>query len=95
MLCYFFTYVTIFASSITAIRLITYRMGNNDFNRKYSVAAYVLMVCCGSQAIYLMAYPHPVGFWQAGTSVLLMTAMLLSKGNVAVLFKGCGHHEFL
>ena len=86
MVCILYTYITILASAVAALRLVTYSE-RNKFKRCYSVAAYLMMVCLTSQAIYLAFYHAPVGFWQAGITLILMVSLLVSRGNVSGFFK--------
>lgn len=86
MVCILYTYITILAGAVAAIRLVTYHE-HDKFKRCYSIAAYLLMVCFTSQSIYLAFYLPPVGFWQAGVSVMLMISLLVSRGNVSGFFK--------
>lgn len=76
------TYATLALCLVNFIRLFTYQRGDAQFRRDVSIAATLIMCCCGSQVVYIIA-GHEVSpsSWPMVALLAVLTASLLRSGG--------------
>jgi len=79
--------IVIVANAATALRLLTYQRGEARYRWWASLAAYVLIVCTGGEALSVAVNGTPTSIWQAGMSVVLAFLAHPARGNVARIIR--------
>lgn len=92
MLNLILTIITVSACLITVLRVLTYKH-DGKCKRTLSLVAAALSLCMFGQAINLIFYSYPASFYDAGMSLLVMVALLKSKGNVSCFFRWSHEHN--
>jgi hypothetical protein len=83
------TYATLVLCVTIFVRLFTYQRGDARFRRDVSIAATLIMACCGSQVIYILAgHQIAISSWPMVTLLAVLTASLLrSEGNLSKVLR--------
>lgn len=79
--------VVVIASSVTALRLITYHRGASQYCFFKSLIAYSLIVLFGGQAIHITINHAQVTPLQAVATLIVMGLVLRARGNVWCVFR--------
>lgn len=71
----------------TAIRLFIYRRDGTRYRIEMGMCAYLLFFGCAYQAIQILIYHSPTGFFDMPLAIAVAFLVFRARGNVARLIK--------
>ncbi|MDE1010735.1 phage holin family protein [Paraburkholderia fungorum] len=82
-----FALIALAAHIAALVRVLTYRKNGARHRHRVSWVAWALVAVSGGSAIELTLHAAEVGFFEAGTAVLLALFVFGARGNVARLLR--------